>query len=231
MGIDHWRSDSLGGNIRSPDPLDQNMEEVSWLSGESITVLIGFVGAVTAALRLWTRNNQLQRDNRKLSNIVLNDFKMFSQIDLVVRDIYQHTKACRFLVLTANNGTQDFSFVSAIYEQHRPQSHALDGAIRRYKNLHTDSHYKEMLKQAEKEGTVNIDVSQMPNGILKDIYDLEGVSHSKVLFLKRFSITKDQDRIFYCSVATKEPDGFTEKERVFIQNYSGLLRTIFNEWF
>lgn len=207
------------------------MEEVIGLSSEQVTVVIGFIGALGSAIRLYINNKKLKKTNIKLSEFIMNDFKLFSEIESVVRDIYKHTSATRFLILTANNGKENFTFASAIYEQHKPSSGTMTGAIRRYNNIHIDKHYRDMLKDSELKGYIKVVTHKMPDSILKDIYEMEGVVHSQIIFLKRFNINKNQDRVFFCSVATNKIDGFNDKDQTVIHNYSGLLRTIFSRWF
>lgn len=157
------------------------------------------------------------------------DLSNVSKIKYAVDEIFQRTKADRFLILVAINGKHDFNVVSVIYEQHA-HSDSTVSAIGRYHNISIDSHYKEMLKITEQMPVVNLHTDEMPESLLKDFYKMEGVKHSKIRFLARKPIDNDNDFLVYSSCATHEDEAFTREERALISAiYDGQIKFNINE--
>ena len=130
------------------------------------------------------------------------DITLLSEIKTAVDVVFQETSADRYLILIALNGVTDFNMISVIFEQHKGVDKI--SAIARYRNLKIDDEYKSMLKKAERNGHVELEVSEMPDeSILKQIYMIEGVQHSKVTFLLRKGIDSGNDVIVFSSLATR----------------------------
>ena len=129
------------------------------------------------------------------------------------------TNAERFLILTATNGQRDLRFANAIYEHHdtNPKVNLSIGATGRYVKFEFDSHYKEMLKQAERHGHVSYDVEAMQDCDLKYLYIAEEITFSNVFFLIRTKIDDENDRMFYCSIATHKGKPFTQAETMIMK--------------
>lgn len=152
------------------------------------------------------------------------DLEFINEIGEAVNRIFESTKAGRFLILVAKNGKVDFNTVSVVFEQHKEAKYRIN-AIARYRNVQIDDEYKKMLKEAERNGLVHIKTSQMPeDSILRDFYELEGITHSKVRFLARKPIDSDNDFLVYSSLSTYEKKDFTKSELAFIKTqYEGTI--------
>lgn len=143
-----------------------------------------------------------------LAIVLLNDLKT------ACTTIFKKTKADRFLILIAINGKVDFKTVSVIFEQHK---NSTSSAIASYKSLRVDADYVQMLKQAEHDGVVQINVAQMKPCLLKEIYQMEGVKHSKVRHLLRKPLDEENHCLIYSSITTHSDEAFNVMEKVIIQ--------------
>lgn len=172
-------------------------------------------------LRILQLEEELEKNQQVLiecdlrSQIVerLLDISLLSQIREAVDVIFEETKATRFLILIAMNGTIDFRTVSVIFEQHKGKSKI--NAIARYRNLSIDDSYRQMLKKAEKNGVLDITVDQMDNeALLKQIYIMEGVRYSRIRHLLREPIDHNNDVVVFSSLATHIDEPFTLTEKM-----------------
>lgn len=153
------------------------------------------------------------------------DFSAINSIKDSVLRAFQKTKADRFLILIAVNGKDDFNIVSVIFEQHRSMDEEYT-AVGRYHNVSIDTHYKNILRDSEKEGHVEVHTETEKNSILKDFYEMEGVTHSIVKFLIRKPIDENNDFLVFSSMATHRNTPFTKKEITFINTeYNSSIKT------
>ena len=136
------------------------------------------------------------------------DITLLSEIRDAVDIIFNETKADRFLILIALNGVTDFNMISVIFEQHKGGDKV--NAIARYRNLTIDDEYKQMLKKAERNGIVELHVSEMPEeSILKQLYLIENVKYSNIRFLLRKPIDNGNDVVVFSSLSTHNEEGFS----------------------
>ena len=183
-------------------------------------------------ISLHIQNRKLKENNDKLKEEVKDasiglemDLVLLNSIQEIASKILMSTKAERFLILTATNGQRDMRFANAIYEHHdtNPKINLSVGATGRYVRFEFDSHYKEMLKHSEQYGFIYYDVKGMSSSDLKHIYDAEGITYSNVFFLIRTRIDDENDRMFYCSIATHQDKPFTQAENMIMKSHlSGL---------
>lgn len=151
------------------------------------------------------------------------DISLLGKIQDAVKNMFDETKADRFLILVAVNGKVNFNVVSVIYEQHKDSEYR-GNAIARYRNLEIDEDYRNMLKEAEAKGYVEIDTQTMPDSLLKSIYKVEGVNHSKIRHLLRLPIDEGNDILVFSSVATHEEDSFEDFEKmIFMTQYNSTI--------
>jgi mannitol-specific phosphotransferase system IIBC component len=213
------------------------------MDSELLGVIVGALVTFTLALIKYKSDKKkidleienLQLENRKLKN-ENNDVKVKLQfldrvLDLpfindlsnAVDKIFEETKADRFLVLIAKNGKEDFNIVNVVFEQHKDKNYRIN-AIARYRNVHIDHPYKQMLKETEFRGVVELETATMPRCILKSFYENEGITHSKVRHLARKPIDNDNDFLVYSSLSTHDKDKFTPNELAMIKTqYEGTI--------
>jgi len=185
--------------------------------GVSITAIItAYYNIKVKRLELSNTTNakQVAKLRAELTCInVLFEYNLIALINRTVDDIFKNTKAEQFIILFALNGKTDFNFVSVCYE--KTKSSKTSGAIYRYVRVQIDDHYRQMLKYVEKDHQVYLDVANMQECLLKNIYQsiAEGVTYSGVHFINRSPLDEDNDTLVYCSMATTDPEDFSKQER------------------
>lgn len=190
------------------------------------TALLGCIGVVSAAYitSLKRENKVLKKQNEDLSQELVFNLSTFNEINHVVSDMFKNTHSDRFLILAATNGKTELSQATVLYEQHfiDGQSKAVLslGATNKYQNYIFDKHYLKTLKQCEIERDgVFFEVAKMEDCDLKNIYDSEAVKFSSVHFLSRNKMDENNDRLFYCSVATHGEENFCKQGKALIHGY------------
>jgi hypothetical protein len=176
----------------------------------------------TKVKKLELRNEQAQKQVSKLKAEltcinVLFEYKLIALLNSTVNHIFKETKAERFIILFAINGKTDFNFVSVCYEKTKTDKGS--GAMYRYVRVAIDDDYRQMLKHVEKDKQVYLDVENMPDCLLKNIYQsiVEGVTFSGIHFIARHNIDQDNDSLVYCSIATTNNEDFTRSEKTSIK--------------
>lgn len=152
-------------------------------------------------------------------------YDAYEMIDEQISYLKEHTSLSRFLILFAINGKKDFNTVTVIYEDTRGKQSK--GAMKRYVRLPIDSHYRNMLKETEKRGFVNINIEDLPEkSLLRSIYEREDeqVKHSKIIFLDRLHVDEDNDLLLFASAGTHENKEFTPKEKHLIRIATNSIR-------
>ena len=197
---------------------------------EYTTIVIAIIGLTSTLIPAYWVHKEKKKNNEKDKKIAelesqlteanvrtevvdrLLDITLLSEIKTAVDVVFQETSADRYLILIALNGVTDFNMISVIFEQHKGVDKI--SAIARYRNLKIDDEYKSMLKKAERNGDIELEVSQMPDeSILKQIYMIEGVQHSKVTFLLRKGIDSGNDVIVFSSLATHSEEPFSSRDK------------------
>ena len=166
-------------------------------------------------IQLEMRKHISEKKEYKIKTDVLDkvlEFSSFNMIKDAVDEIFEMTKADRFLILIAVNGKVDFNIVSVIFEQHKSNDYKVN-AIARYRSLSIDEKYRLMLKNTEKNGTVCMVTSEMEDSLLKNIYEIEGVKFSSIRHILRSSVDDDNDILVYSSIATHVDRKFTKLEK------------------
>jgi hypothetical protein len=142
----------------------------------------------------------------------LSDFNAISTLQRAVDNIFKNTKATRFLVLMAANKKTYLNDVTALYEQHWDTGKSVN-ALAKYHHITIDQSYRDMLKEAELAGTYIVDVAEMDDCLLKDIYITEGIKHSIVTFLHREDVSNNTDVVLFTTFATHDAEPFSHIER------------------
>lgn len=143
----------------------------------------------------------------------LSDLIAFTNITNGVKRLFNQTKADRFLILGAINGSSKFNTVSVYYEQHKDKIHSDESAMTMYQNIGIDDVYRNYLIRAEHEDMVILETKKMEDGMLKRIYEDEGVTHSIIFIITRRPIDGDDDFLVFSSIATHINRPFTEREK------------------
>lgn len=203
-----------------------------------IPLIVSLIGISVPAIRLFSENKKLKTENKDLKKTIIDssfgiytDLKFFNDIKDTVENIFINTKADRFLILSATNGTRDFRFATAIYEHYKKTDKVFlsVGAVGKYVRFEFDSHYKELLKSTEVNEFVDLSTEKMQESDLKQIYLTEEIKHSRVYFLLRSKIDAENDRIFYCSASTHSDNEYTPREKTILKIQLNKLKNLFQE--
>jgi len=202
------------------------MTDVVVVTITSITALI-----VTLVPAYWLHKREVNKykneiNQYKVRGNILDKVLEFSLLNVIkdaVNSIFERTSADRFLVIIAINGKVEFKTVSVVFERHKDETK--NQATIKYKHLEVDSHYVQLLKSVERDGSVLITVPEMENSLLKRIYEIEGVFASEIKFITRKHIDNHNDCLVYVSIATHEPMLFTDLERtIFHTDISSIIK-------
>lgn len=207
------------------------------------TVIAGLFSLVLAVVNfrqsvrlkaLEKERKSLTSENVKLKNelsslSLLFDVELFHIIKEQVFAMFEETKADRFLIMFAVNGKREFNYVSVAYEQTRTYQNK--GAISRYVRLNIDEHYQHLLKDVERSGSVTLEVQDMPDCLLKALYESEkpAVKHSIIKFLTRIAIDEENDLVVYTSMATFSDEPYTVHEKAVMRSLHDKIRKYANE--
>ena len=180
------------------------------LAGFWISAKIGYKAAIKSAL--------INKGHPITKSTFLFTLKSIMKIKEYVEDMFNLTTADRFLILTAHNGGDNLRFASAIYEQHNANKEVQlsFGAISKYVHFEFDEPYRKFLKDAENNGCIHLNIETMPACDLKHIYMGENVRISSIYHLKRIKNydNKENDIIFYCSIAKHDGIEYSDTEKV-----------------
>ena len=160
------------------------------------------------------------------------DLQLFNELKDSVDDAFSVTNSDRFLILSANNGKYDMNFCTAIYEQHKHTEKVMlsVGATNKYVDFKFDDKYRQMLKQIEFQDSMVLEVDKMEESDLKTIYQSESVTQSKISFLLRVKIDDENDKIYYCSFATHNKDGYSKEDLLILKASVYKMKSIFNHY-
>jgi hypothetical protein len=216
---------------------------------EIIVALISSAAVIIAAFIAYKKNDKIKRlqidkeelqDSINQKNIIIKDrefkistsdkilnFQAFNLIKDSVDRMFNQTKADRFLILIAVNGVRDFRMISVIFEQHKFSQYKVN-AIIRYRDVEIDDAYRQLLRDVEHFGSVDLITDEMEPQLLKDFYTIENVKYSKMRFLHRHHLDAENDIVIYSSAATHKNEPWTHIENAIIKmEYEGsIIHTI-----
>ncbi len=137
-------------------------------------------------------------------SILTNDLQTLNKISVAIDQLQTRTRCDRVLVIAASNGTAPYRFVNVLLEQHKK---AAVGAIQqsaaeKYKDFEFDKGYLDILHHIKSFPYADLVVETMPECALKEIYQLDGITHSLIYFLKYYTVPQGKAYIYYCSVTT-----------------------------
>lgn len=137
-----------------------------------------------------------------LNNIFITPRKQISKVVAVydsMHKILDETAVERFLIMRAHNSGGIIKpntplYTSVIYEDY---THPFKSVKDDYQRLAVDEEYLRMLVSLCSQKSVKVFTSDLPNGMLKSIYEGEGVKYAEFYYLGQ-----DKKNIYYCSCAT-----------------------------
>jgi hypothetical protein len=132
-----------------------------------------------------------------------------------MQDMLYNTSIKRVLVLSTHNDGLEIKpgsklYTSVLYEL--VQEPFLSMKLK-YQNIPLDAAYVQMLVQVLANGKVAANVANMKPGLLKDIYQIEGVGYSEIYYLA----DSKRKKIWYMSIASEQDiSNFTPGENLTI---------------
>lgn len=180
--------------------------------------------------KLEQKHLDLVKENKRLnieraSLTVLFDYEFYNFLETEIDKIFKTTKCDSFCIHFAINGKSDFNYTTVAFEMTRTESN--NSAIARYIRVVIDDDYRKMLKDAEKNSEVTLDIDSMQDNLLKRIYqsDQERIKFSIVRFLARIPVDDDNDVLLYSTSSTHDIKGYTATEKTQIQITHDALRS------
>ena len=136
---------------------------------------------------------------------VLGSLGLLVELQTIMSNFIADTEYERFLVLKGHNGGSIPSprakyYVSVIHSTATSEDATKSSG--RYTNLEVDLPYLEMLENVTLNGVVGLKTSDMQEGILKRIYEKEGVVQSYVFFISR-----SETELYYGSISRYNLEG------------------------
>lgn len=135
-------------------------------------------------------------------------------LDDLTDSIFANTGVDRILMFEGVFPTPNMALVSIIYERHREDRFQLK---HRYKRLPVDELYLQMLREAEINGFVEIDVDNMADSFLKDAYQSEGVTSSVVCYVGQVPTAEFDKNIMFFSFATYKKEKYQTRDVDYIK--------------
>lgn len=170
-----------------------------------VALISAFSALGIALIPYFLKKREDKKEKSKSLDVDVELFK-FNDLKEAVDNILFTTKADRFLILMANNGKEEMRFATAIYEQHKNNQELSFsiGATNKYIKIEFDDEYRHMLKEAEKEVVFRMNVKNMKDSLLKNIYLTEKVTQSNCYFLRRYADykTENKDLLLFCTLAS-----------------------------
>lgn len=141
-------------------------------------------------------------------------------IERAVKDIFEHTRATRFLILIGVNGKYELNCISCIWYDYKKEEDDIN-PIDAYKNVDItdDLYYKRIIKKISDDNNAveKIHTLSMTDSVLKDIYFEEQIVNSRVGFLSRKPIDSENDFMMFYSVSSDHDEDFPKREERFIK--------------
>lgn len=191
-------------------------------------LLTGGVGAALVVLLgniiLW----YLANIKSEQTGLTSNNFEGVSDFQETIDRVINGTGAQRGLMMKTENGggkprLGTHLYASVLYEGYK---HPLNSVKNDYQRILVDDIYVKMLSDIGPTTSNKLIVSRMKDGILKKIYQREGIIYSEVHY-----IGETEDAFFYISFSTtNNDDKFDEpNDRVEIEIAVSKIRRLFEE--
>lgn len=126
------------------------------------------------------------------------------ELDREIEAILYETEIDRIYIAVAWNGKLAPEWVTVTRQYTRP-----GGMQRVLVQAEIDDHYRSMMVEAERKGRVIIDAQTLPESLLNDLYQSEGVVQSAIYFVGSVTNGDDSREVDFCSFATYEGSGIS----------------------
>ena len=207
------------------------------LAAVLITGLLGLLGVIMK-IRGESRIAELERlareldalakaqaneiDFRSESLALTVDVSDWSGITNELSDLMRTSEIDRFLILNAFNGYHDPRWTTAVYQVKRGADKLMS-----YVHFGIDPHYVGLLKKIREAGSTAVNVSLLPDSIIRSVYLSESVLGSEWFFLGSKQNNQGSVALTYCSFSSKTESDISpathERCRVLVNQIIGAL--------
>lgn len=178
------------------------------------------VGFALAAYRLFLKKKQAD---------IMQHARVWTELQRVCIDLVQDSDVQRAYILMLTNGGgvpmvgRQLYVTGLVSVTNELASHKLTPV----KGLEVDIPFLEMLIRARANGKCANYTEAMPCGLLKDIYNTEGIKYSEV-----YPIIQTNDAFFFASFSTYKADNLQSSQAqitISVNEIKKLMRTVFQE--
>lgn len=135
--------------------------------------------------------------------------------------LMEETSVDRFLILRAWNGVLEPRWTTAVMQIRQGAQKPIS-----YVHLELDQDYVGRLRDMTLRRTCYYVVSQLPDSMLRSVYEAEGVTASMWAYIDEKDGPNKSKALTYCSFATHDPAGLTLQEQTRCMILAGRLKGI-----
>jgi len=181
---------------------------------------IGYI--VKEAISYWKKKNELKVNVAQTTRDIVEIFN-------IMKHCVSETHFNRFMIFVAEDSAGLIAvgksiYATALYEWLNPEIEDTKSVISEVQRWRADAEYYEMFCQMLTNGSAELVTREMPVCKLKDLYVSCNVKTSKVFHLMT---TKDNSKVFYCSVASSTTETSSPSDRLVIDSSVDKLIEIF----
>jgi len=176
----------------------------------TITGIFGILGIAYGKFKFNSLKdlNQQQSEEIKFRSRALSvDLGEWGLINSDIQSVLNETSIDRFFLLNAFNGFHDPRWTTGLYQVQKDNANLVS-----YIHFGIDAHYVSLLKKVRSEGTVEVLVDEIPESIIKAVYQTEGVLTSQWYYLLDTSLDTGAVSITYCSFSSRTATELTQAE-------------------
>jgi len=196
----------------------------SILTGGVAVAIITLIGQII----MWYLNNKKTNDDDDVNAIDSILFEHNTEIQGIIDRVLNRTTASRFLILKTENGggkprIGTHLYVSVIYESIKSPMSSVKND---YQRLLIDPIYVKMLSSISISTPHKLNANKMKDGILKSMYQKEGVVYSEVHF-----IDETDNAFYFLSIESNDEKHIFDNpnDRVEIEIAVSKIRNIFSK--
>jgi len=173
----------------------------------ALAVIAGTFALLTIVVQSQRKIKELKAENEtQATEIVFRaeslalrvNIEDWSKITQEMRSLMQETSIDRIFILNAFNGFHDPRWTTAVFQLSK-----YDDKMASYIHFGIDEHYVSILKETRKKGMIMVDVSEIPESIIRSVYHTEGVLASVWYFIKDKKLSTGSVGLTYCTFSSR----------------------------
>ena len=192
-----------------------NISIITSLSAIVVALLSGYFAIklknieTNIKTKLTTLSNE--QDELQFLNIYLS-YRLVNKINNNINTLFRESSVDRTLIAFTTNGSTDYNYINVCLENNK--NGLIEGDYKNYLRLKVDNPLRDMLKIAERDTNYVISTNNLPEGVLKNIYESREarVTETVCSFLTRLKIKDRPDIILFSITQTLNPERFSKKD-------------------